>query len=114
MRENHGWWVHYQITWLTASRRRRSVGIVRTEELLRRIHGLDRATLDACEGAGWVSPGRMTAGGDDARWWTDGDLYKLRDIVRQRRAGLALEDAYRRAAEDRFFGLCPCDWRITT
>jgi len=87
---------------------------MRTEAVLRRVHGLDRATLDACERAGWVTPDRMTAGGEDSRWWSDGDLHKLRDIVRQRRAGGTLDDAYRRAAEDRFFGLCPCDWRIST
>lgn len=84
---------------------------MRTEELLRRVQGLDDATLDACERAGWVAPGRLTAGGSDPRWWSDADLRKLRDIARHRRAGLTLEDAYRRAAEDRFFGLCPCDWR---
>ena len=84
---------------------------MRTEELLRRVQGLDGSTLDACERAGWVSPGRLTAGGTDSRWWSDADLHKLRDILRHRRAGLTLEDAYRRAAEDRFFGLCPCDWR---
>ena len=84
---------------------------MRTDELLRRVEGLDRATLDACEGAGWVSPARFSGGGADPRWWNDGDLNKLRDILRFRRAGVSLEEAYEKAREDRFFGLCPCDWR---
>jgi hypothetical protein len=84
---------------------------MRTDELLRRVEGLDRPTLDACEKAGWVSPDRLAGGGIDARWWSESDLHKLRDIQRFRRAGSSLDAAYRRAAEDRFFGLCPCDWR---
>jgi DNA-binding transcriptional MerR regulator len=84
---------------------------MRTDELLRRVEGLDRPTVDACQRAGWVSPESLTAGGDDSRWWSDGDLRKLRDILRFRRTGLPLEEAHRRASEDRFFGLCPCDWR---
>lgn len=84
---------------------------MRTDELLRRVEGLDRTTIDACQQAGWIEPERMTAGGDDSRWWSDNDLRKLRDILRFRRTGLGLQEAYRRAAEDRFFGLCPCDWR---
>ncbi len=84
---------------------------MRTEDLLRRVEGLERVTLDACERAGWLAPDRMSGGGEDPRWWSDSDLRKVRDILRHRRAGLTLEEAYRRAAEERFFGLCPCDWR---
>lgn len=83
---------------------------MRTDELLRRVDGLDRGTLDACHAAGWVRPDSHVAG-DDPRWWSDADLNRLRDIVRFHRRGLSLEEAYRRASEDRFFGLCPCDWR---
>lgn len=83
---------------------------MRTDEILRRVEGLDPPTLDACERAGWVAPERL-AGGADPRWWSDSDLRKLRDVLRFRRSGLELEEAYRRASEDRFFGLCPCDWR---
>lgn len=83
---------------------------MRTDELLRRVEGLDRTTLDACEAAGWVHPDTL-AGGTDRRWWSDEDLNRLRDVQRFRRQGLSLEEAYRRAREDRFFGLCPCDWR---
>jgi DNA-binding transcriptional MerR regulator len=84
---------------------------MRTDELLRRVEGLDRGTIDACEERGWVSPERLSAGGVDSRWWSDADLNRLRDIQRFRRGGLGLEEAYERAREDRFFGLCPCDWR---
>lgn len=83
---------------------------MRTDELLRRVEGLDRATLDACQRAGWVEPATHLAGADP-RWWSDSDAHKLRDIVRFRRRGMGLEEAYERAREDRFFGLCPCDWR---
>ena len=83
---------------------------MRTDELLRRVEGLDPATLDACQAAGWVNPDTL-AGGSDRRWWSDQDLNRLRDVQRFRRQGLSLENAYRRAREDRFFGLCPCDWR---
>ena len=83
---------------------------MRTEELLRRVEGLDRATLETCERAGWVVPATFLAG-DDRRWWSDSDANKLRDILRFRRRGMGLEEAYTRAREDRFFGLCPCDWR---
>lgn len=83
---------------------------MRTDELLRRVDGLDREMLEACQRAGWVEPDVLAAGADP-RWWSERDLNRLRDIVRFRRRGLALEEAYRRAREDRFFGLCPCDWR---
>jgi len=83
---------------------------VRTDEVLRRIEGLDRETLDRIEDAGWVTPARHAAG-DDPRWWTDEDVNKLRDVVRLHREGRSLEEAYRQAREERFFGLCPCDWR---
>lgn len=83
---------------------------MRTDELLRRVEGLDRATVDAAERAGWVTPDRLAAGADP-RWWSEADLNRLRDVVRFRRRGLSLEEAYRKAREDRFFGLCPCDWR---
>ena len=83
---------------------------MRTDEILRRIDGLDRPTLDACQAAGWVSP-EAHLGGDDPRWWSEADLNRLRDIVRLHRGGLPLDQAYRHAREDRFFGLCPCDWR---
>lgn len=83
---------------------------MRTAEVLRRIDRLDRATLDAVERAGWIEPGRLSAG-DDGRWWGPAQVNQLRDIARFLRRGLSLEDAYRRAREDRFFGLCPCDWR---
>lgn len=83
---------------------------MRTDALLRRIDGLDRTVLDACQQAGWVDP-EIHLGGEDPRWWSDADLNRLRDIVRFRRQGLTLEEAWRRAREDRFFGLCPCDWR---
>ena len=74
------------------------------------MEGLDGATLAACEKAGWVAPERLS-GGADPRWWSEADLRKLRDILRFRRDGFSLEESYRRASEDRFFGLCPCDWR---
>ncbi len=83
---------------------------MRTEELIRRVAGLDLALLDAIEAAGYVRPDRHL-GGSDPRWWSDGDLAKVRDIARFRRRGDDLETAYRKAREDRFFGLCPCDWR---
>ncbi len=83
---------------------------MRTDELLRRIEGLDPATVDACQAAGWVAPDTLV-GGDDPRWWSDADVNRFRDIQRFRRRGSSLEDAYRQAREDRFFGLCPCDWR---
>jgi DNA-binding transcriptional MerR regulator len=83
---------------------------MRTDELLRRVEGLDSATLEACERAGWVAPERHS-GGADPRWWSDSDLNKLRDLQRFRRGGFSLEEAYERARADRFFGLCPCDWR---
>lgn len=66
--------------------------------------------LDEIEAAGYVRPDRL-AGGSDPRWWSESDLYKVRDILRFRRSGVELDEAYRRAREDRFFGLCPCDWR---
>lgn len=84
--------------------------IVRTDELLRRVAGLDQRTLDACQSAGYVIP-EAHLGGDDPRWWSDADMNKLRDILRFKRQGLELGDAFKKAAEDRFFGLCPCDWR---
>lgn len=84
---------------------------MRTDQLLRRIDGLDRETLDRIERAGWVSPARHLAG-DDPRWWTDADLNRVRDIVRLHRGGRPLEEAYREVREDRFFGMCPCDWRL--
>ncbi|MFN2382865.1 MAG: hypothetical protein ABR559_01220 [Gemmatimonadota bacterium] len=74
------------------------------------MEGLDPATLDACQAAGYVVPTRLT-GGDDSRWWAEQDVSRLRDILRFRRQGLELAAAYERAREDRFFGLCPCDWR---
>lgn len=83
---------------------------MRTEELLRRVAGLDLGVLDAIEAAGYVSPDRHL-GGRDPRWWSESDLNKVREIVRFRRSGADLEEAYRKAREDRFFGLCPCDWR---
>jgi hypothetical protein len=83
---------------------------VRTEELIRRVAGLDQDLLDAIEAAGYVKPDRHV-GGNDPRWWSDSDLNKVREIVRFRRQGADLEAAYRKAREDRFFGLCPCDWR---
>jgi DNA-binding transcriptional MerR regulator len=83
---------------------------VRTDELIRRVTGLSVEVLDAIEAAGYVSPDRL-AGGSDPRWWSESDLHKVRDILRFRRRGVDLEEAYRRAREDRFFGLCPCDWR---
>lgn len=83
---------------------------MRTEELIRRVEGLDREILEACEAAGWVEPD-VHAGGEDPRWWSDADLNRLRDILRFHRDGMSLEAAYERAREDRFFGLCPCDWR---
>lgn len=83
---------------------------MRTDEVLRRVEGLDRATIDACAAAGWVTPD-VHRGGEDPRWWSEGDVNRLRDIQRFRRQGMSLEEAYRRAREDRFFGLCPCDWR---
>ncbi len=84
--------------------------IVRTDELLRRVAGLDQRTLDACQSAGYVIP-EAHLGGDDPRWWSDADMNKLRDILSFKRQGLELGDAFKKAAEDRFFGLCPCDWR---
>lgn len=84
--------------------------ILRTDELLRRVAGLDQRTLEACQSAGYVTP-EAHLGGDDPRWWSDADMNKLRDILRFKRQGLELTDAFRKAAEDRFFGLCPCDWR---
>jgi hypothetical protein len=83
---------------------------VRTDELIRRVTDLSVELLDAIETAGYVSPDRL-AGGSDPRWWSESDLHKVRDILRFRRRGADLEEAYRRAREDRFFGLCPCDWR---
>ena len=101
-----------KITRLTALAHLRSVpSTMRTDELLRRVEGLDPTTIDSCQHAGWVTPERMSAGGDDSRWWSESDLNKLRDILRFRRTGIPLDEAYRRASEDRFFGLCPCDWR---
>ena len=83
---------------------------MRTDELIRRVTGLSVELLDAIETAGYVSPDRLT-GGSDPRWWSESDLHKVRDILRFRSRGVDLEEAYRRAREDRFFGLCPCDWR---
>lgn len=83
---------------------------MRTDALLRRIEGLDRDTLATAQRAGWVTPETLAAG-DDPRWWSERDVNKLRDIVRLRRRGMSLEEAYRKAREDAFFGLCPCDWR---
>jgi hypothetical protein len=83
---------------------------VRTDELVRRVTGLSPELLDAIEAAGYVRPDRLAAG-SDPRWWSESDLHKVRDILRFRRRGVDLEEAYRRAREDRFFGLCPCDWR---
>ena len=83
---------------------------MRTDELIRRVTDLSVELLDAIEAAGYVSPDRL-AGGIDPRWWSESDLHKVRDILRFRRRGADLEEAYRRAREDRFFGLCPCDWR---
>lgn len=71
---------------------------------------MDVAQLDAIEAAGYVTPDRHL-GGRDPRWWSESDLAKVRDIARFRRRGDDLEEAYRKAREDRFFGLCPCDWR---
>lgn len=84
---------------------------MRTDELLRRIDGLDRETLDRIEEAGWVSPARHLAG-DDPRWWTDADLNRVRDVVRLAREGMSLEEAWKSASREKFFGLCPCDWRL--
>ena len=50
-------------------------------------------------------------GGEDPRWWSESDVHKVREIARFRARGSDLESAYRKAREDRFFGLCPCDWR---
>lgn len=83
---------------------------MRTDELLRRVEGIDRGFLDAVETAGYVTPARHLAG-DDPRWWSGSDVDKVREIARFRRRGDDLEAAYRKAREDRFFGLCPCDWR---
>lgn len=83
---------------------------MRTDELIRRVTDLSVDLLDEIEAAGYVTPDRL-AGGNDPRWWSESDLHKVRDILRFRRRGVELEDAYRRAREDRFFGLCPCDWR---
>lgn len=83
---------------------------MRTDEVIRRVAELDLELLDAMEAAGYVSPDRHL-GGSDPRWWSEGDLNKVREIVRFRRGSADLEEAYRRAREDRFFGLCPCDWR---
>lgn len=83
---------------------------VRTDELIRRVAGLDLDLLDEIEKAGYVSPDRHL-GGSDPRWWSESDLHKVREIARFRRRGANLEEAYRKAREDRFFGLCPCDWR---
>lgn len=95
---------------MTRSRVTGSVTPMRTDDLLRRVEGLDRETLDACQRAGWVHPDTHS-GGADPRWWSAEDLNRLRDITRFRRRGLSLDEAYRKAKEDRFFGLCPCDWR---
>lgn len=95
---------------MTGSGGRGSLAAVRTEELIRRVTDLDRALLDAIEAAGYVTPDRHL-GGSDPRWWSESDLDKVRDIARFRRRGDDLEEAYRKAREDRFFGLCPCDWR---
>lgn len=83
---------------------------VRTDELIRRVAGLDLDLLGAIERAGYVCPDRHV-GGSDPRWWSESDLNKVREIARFRRGGIDLEEAYRKAREDRFFGLCPCDWR---
>ena len=83
---------------------------MRTHELLRRVTDLDLELLDAIEAAGYVRPDRHTSG-SDPRWWSESDVNKVREIVRFRRAGAGLDEAYRKAREDRFFGLCPCDWR---
>jgi len=83
---------------------------MRTDEVLRRVEGLDREILDVCQTSGWVEPD-VLAGGEDPRWWSERDLNRLRDILRFHRAGSSLEKAYEQAREDRFFGLCPCDWR---
>jgi hypothetical protein len=83
---------------------------MRTDELIRRSAGVDRGFLDAVEAAGYVTPARHL-GGDDPRWWSESDLHKVREIARLRARGATLESAYRKAREDRFFGLCPCDWR---
>ncbi|MBW3661317.1 MAG: MerR family transcriptional regulator [Gemmatimonadetes bacterium] len=84
---------------------------MRTDAVLRRIEGLDRQTLDRIENAGWVTPARL-AGGEDPRWWSDADVNRLRDVVRLHRRGVPLEEAYHEVREERFFGLCPCDWRL--
>jgi DNA-binding transcriptional MerR regulator len=81
---------------------------MRTDQLIRRVEGLDRATLDALESTGFVTPDRLVGGN---RWWGSDDLNRVRDILRLRRGGVSLEEAGRRAAEEEFFGLCPCDWR---
>src|SRR5687768_6028627 len=61
-----------KITRLTAPAHPRSVpSTMRTDELLRRVEGLDRTTIDSCQHAGWVTPERMSAGGDDPRWWSE-------------------------------------------
>ena len=83
---------------------------MRTDELIRRVTDLSVDLLDEIEAGGYVTAERI-AGGSDPRWWTESDLHKVRDIVRFRRRGVGLDEAYRRAREDRFFGLCPCDWR---
>lgn len=83
---------------------------VRTDDLIRRVAGLDLDLLDEIEKAGYVSPDRHL-GGSDPRWWSESDVNKVREIARFRRRGVDLEEAYRKAREDRFFGLCPCDWR---
>ena len=83
---------------------------MRTDDVLHRVTGIDRAFLDAVEAAGYVTPARHLSG-DDPRWWSASDLDKLREIARFRARGADLESAYRKAREDRFFGLCPCDWR---
>ena len=83
---------------------------MRTDELIRRIAGVDRGFLDAVEAAGYVTPA-LHLGGNDPRWWSESDLNKVREIARFREHGSDLESAYRKAREDRFFGLCPCDWR---
>jgi hypothetical protein len=78
--------------------------------MLRRVADLDLELLDAIEAAGYVTPDRHAAG-SDPRWWNENDLNKVREIVRFKRGGADLDEAYRKAREDRFFGLCPCDWR---
>ncbi|HYO47321.1 MAG TPA: hypothetical protein VEY33_11610 [Gemmatimonadota bacterium] len=83
---------------------------MRTDDLIRRVAGLDLDLLDEIEKAGYVSPDRHL-GGSDPRWWSESDVNKVREIARFRRRGVDLEEAYRKAREDRFFGLCPCDWR---